>query len=404
MHLRSIHLRQFRNHHQLELAVQPGVNLFIGPNAAGKTNLIEAIAVLATGVSPRGADAENMVQWGEEGFSIKGQFGYEDSVVEPLTLEMKYHIGSTRTIRQNDQTAVRLKDLIGRVPIVSFVPEDLSLVKGEPELRRRAMNMILMQVDPSYTEVFRRYTEALKSRNAALRQLAAGQITRSALEPWDAAVIHFGLVVSQKRADLIEEFSSRVSFVQQRVSGGRETLALEYKPSFAGPWDEAEASRWRDAFRVAEAHDLALGSTSIGPHRDDILFILNDRPAKSFASEGQKRTCAVAFKLAEIPYIHQKLGQKPICLLDDVLSELDAERAEHLLNELSRTGQCFVTLTGLESWPQQVRLPASIYRVSETGIVPDARLVDALEVRSTEGLSDISLTANDITETFSTPN
>lgn len=404
MHLRTIHLRQFRNHRQLELAVQPGVNLFIGPNAAGKTNLIEAVAVLATGASPRGADAEHMVQWGEEGFSIKGTFGYEDSTVDPLTLEMKYVTGSARTIRQNGDTTVRLRELIGRVPIVSFVPEDLSLVKGEPELRRRALNMILMQVDPVYTETYRRYTEALKSRNSALRQLAAGEISQSALEPWDAAVIQFGLIISRKRAELINDFSSRVSFVQQRISGGKENLSLVYKPSFAGPWDENDAWRWREQIRASMSQDLAMGSTSIGPHRDDVQFLLDDRPAKSFASEGQKRTCAVAFKLTEIPYIHQKLGQKPICLLDDVLSELDAERAEHLLNELSRTGQCFVTLTGLESWPQQCRLPATVFRVSETGIATDESLVDAIGLSESESINDLSITAADITETFSTPN
>ncbi len=246
MQLKTIFLRQFRNHRQLELTVHPGVNLLIGPNAAGKTNLIEAIAVLATGASPRGADTESMVQWGESGFSIKGVFSYESPEVEPLSLEMKYHSGAPRTIRQNDQIPVRLKDLIGRVPIVSFVPEDLSLVKGEPDLRRRAMNMILMQVDPVYADTFRRYTEALKARNAALRQLAAGDITRAALEPWDAALIQFGLVICRKRAELIDEFSSRVSFVQQRISAGRESLNLEYKPSFEGPWDETGVARWRD--------------------------------------------------------------------------------------------------------------------------------------------------------------
>lgn len=371
MFLRTITLRQFRNHRHLQLDVEPGVNLLLGSNGAGKTNVIEALAVLATGVSPRGAEPENMVEWGHDSFFIKGDFSYEDSGFDPISLEMKYRLGASRVIRLNGSIAIRLKDLMGRVPLVSFVPEDLSLVKGEPELRRRAINMILAQVDPAYAETLRRYNEAVRSRNAALRQLAEGQINEDALEPWNQAVIENGPLICRKRAEFLEDFSIRVSSVQERVSGGREQIVLEYKPSFAGPWDDSTPDRWREEMRRTFTQDLALGATFVGPHRDDVAFLLNGRLAKSFGSEGQKRTSAVAFKLAEIPYVQEKLGQKPICLLDDVLSELDAQRAEHLLHELSKTGQCFVTLTGLEAWPRSCDLPASIFRVDASGVRRD---------------------------------
>jgi DNA replication and repair protein RecF len=368
MQLQSIVLRQFRSHKDLELTVDPGVNLFIGPNGAGKTNLIEAIAVLATGLSPRGAETESMVPWGEEGFALKGRFAHEDSTLDPITLEMKYRSGSRRMIRQNEKIEVRLKDLLGRVPLVSFVPEDLSMVKGEPEVRRRALDMVLVQTDPAYAEALRRYKDALKSRNAALRQLADGRIDHDAVLPWDEAIIDAGLVVCRKRAAFIADFSERVSSIQRRVSNGRETAGIEYKPSVEGPWDEGGAIAWREKLARAQALELATGATSVGPHRDDLLFTLNGRPARHYASEGQKRTCAVSFKLAEIPYVEGRLGQKPICLLDDVLSELDGERAELLLRELSQTGQCFVTMTGLESWPRRCDLPASVFRVDAAGI------------------------------------
>ncbi len=377
MFLHSIALRQFRSHHELELGVEPGVNLFIGPNGAGKTNVIEAIAVLATGVSPRGADPETMVEWNQEGFAIKGEFAYENSGYDPITLEMKYRIGSTRVIRQNGQITVKLRDLLGRVPLVSFVPEDLSLVKGEPELRRRAVNMILAQVDHIYADTLRMYADAVKARNAALRQLADGLIGRDALTPWDAAVIEHGLVLCQKRSAFLEDFSERVDRVQQRISNSREAVRVEYRPSFVGPYDDSAADRWRAEMARMEPQELATGATMMGPHRDDVLFLLNDRAARLFGSEGQKRTCAVSFKLAEIPYIQEKLGQKPICLLDDVLSELDAERASHLLDELSRTGQCFVTMTGLESWPQGRPMPAAVFNVDANGVTRQEELQHA---------------------------
>jgi DNA replication and repair protein RecF len=368
LHLQSIILRQFRNHRDLELPVDPGVNLFIGPNGAGKTNLIEAVAVLATGVSPRGADPESMVPWGEEGFGLKGRFAHQESGLDPITLEMKYRSGSRRIIRQNEKIEVKLKDLLGKVPLVSFVPEDLSMVKGEPDLRRRAVDMVLIQVDPIYAEALRRYKDALKSRNAALREMAEGRIGRDAVEPWGKAIVEAGLVVCRKRAEFIADFSDRLGEIQRRVSNGRETASLEYKPSFEGPWDASGAAAWMEKLAAAEAMELATGSTAYGPHRDDLTFSLNGRPARLYASEGQKRTCAVSFKLAEIPYVEGRLGQKPICLLDDVLSELDAERAELLLHELSQTGQCLVTMTGLESWPRRCDLPASVFRVDASGV------------------------------------
>ncbi|MCG3205150.1 MAG: DNA replication and repair protein RecF [Elusimicrobia bacterium] len=368
MFLRTITLRQFRNHKELQLEVESGVNLLIGSNGAGKTNVIEAIAVLTTGFSPRGAEPETLVEWNQEGFFIKGDFHYEEEGFDPLSLEMKYRLGSVRVVRQNGKIPVKLRDLMGRVPLVSFVPEDLALVKGEPELRRRAMNMILCQVDPMYSAVLRKYSEAVKSRNAALRQLAEGVIGKEALVPWNQAVVEQGLILCRKRAEFLEEFSIRVSKIQERISDHQENVSLEYKPSFIGPWNETAGARWFEEMNRCEAQELAMGSTVMGPHRDDVLFLMNGRAARQFSSEGQKRTTAVAFKLAEIPYVEEKLGQKPICLLDDVLSELDAKRAAHLLEELSRTGQCFVTMTGLESWPRERDLPAAVFRVDSSGV------------------------------------
>jgi DNA replication and repair protein RecF len=286
---------------------------------------------------------------------------------------MRYQRGIPRVIRENGQTVVRLRSLIGRVPVVSFVPEDLSLVKGEPEQRRHAINLALSQVDAAYAKAQRTYQEILKSRNAALKQCADGFLAADAIDPWDDALVKTGLQLFAKRAEFTGEFSERLSLVHRRISGGKETVELHYRPSFPGPWDESADERWRAALRKLRPQELALGVTLTGPQRDDAIFVLDGRGAREFASEGQKRTCAVAFKLAEVGYIHDKLGQRPLCLLDDVLSELDHMRAEHLLEELSQTGQCFVTLTGLESWPKPLALPASIFRVDSHGLTRETK-------------------------------
>jgi len=231
MILQSLTLRQFRSHRHLKLDVTPGVNLFIGLNGAGKTNLVEAVSVLTTGLSPRGADLESMVSWGESGFSVSGLFRYDIKELDPLALEIRYERGRSRVIKENESSSIRLKDLIGRVPIVSFVPEDLSLVKGEPEIRRRAMNMVLMQVDHSYSEDLRRYNENLKSRNAALKQIQNGELEREGLLPWNQALVERGLRICWKRDQFIREFSKRAMEIYEDVSQSREKIQIRYKPS-----------------------------------------------------------------------------------------------------------------------------------------------------------------------------
>lgn len=320
--------------------------------------------MLATGASPRGADCESMVKWSKEGFAILGQFEGNST----FTLEMKYKNGEARQIRENGHTPVRLKDLVGRVPLVSFLPEDLMLLKGEPELRRRAMNLVLLQVDAAYAEALRVYQETLKARNATLKQIADNRAPRETLDAWDGALIKTGLLICQRRDLFVREFSPFFERVDDRVSGQKNEITLEYHPSIQGPWDEEGAARWKNKLLEMRPQELALGMTLAGPQRDDVAFLLKGRPARTAASEGQMRTAAIAFKLAEIPYIEERRNEKPICLLDDVFSELDAQRARHLLNELSQTGQCFVTLTGLESWPSKEQLPVSIFTIDDQGV------------------------------------
>jgi DNA replication and repair protein RecF len=248
------------------------------------------------------------------------------------------------------------------------------LLKGEPELRRRAMNSVLWQVDGAYAEALRVYQETLKARNAALKRINEGRASVETLSAWDGALVKAGLLICARRAAFVREFTPYFSRVDDRVSGGQNEITIEYHPSIPGPWDENGAERWRAKLVEMRPQEIALGMTLTGPQRDDLAFLMPDRlggpgrPARTAASEGQMRTAAIAFKLAEIPYIEERRHEKPICLLDDVFSELDHDRARHLLNELSQTGQCFVTLTGLESWPSKENPPVSIFTIDEKGV------------------------------------
>jgi len=371
MHLTSITLRQFRNHRDLTLRTGPRLNLLVGPNGSGKTNILEAVAVLTTGFSPRITGSDGFLQWGEKGFYISGVFAPDGGEDQTITLEMKFLDGQ-RHIKRDSQTGMRLKDLIGTVPVVSFFPEDLAVIKGEPELRRRALNLVLMQIDPLYTENLRRYNEALRSRNAALRQLAEGEISEDALEPWDEELIKYALPVCARRSEFLEDFSPVYAQIQERISEGADSAHLEYRPSFPGPWESKDFVRLKENIKNLHQKDIVLGATMAGPHRDDILFYLNQKAARTFGSEGQIRTCALAFKLAELDIIRRVKNEEPICLLDDILSELDGARAECLLSELSRMGQCFVTMTGLESWPKRQINSAVIFHVGPGGQVEEA--------------------------------
>jgi len=327
----------------LELA--PGLNVFVGPNGAGKSNLLEAVSILCTSQSHRGADAKHLFQTGKDEMLLRGKF---DDPTEPEEMEVRQKAGRPRQFVLNGRPQKRLRDWLGRTPLVSFSPDDLDLVKGEPSIRRRALNAVLCQVDPDYLESLQRYNKILAERNAALRQVAEGE-NREIVEPWTTSLLQEGVFLTLARRAFIAPFADGVRRRHAALASKPETVGLSYRPSFLLPSEDAEAVTAANRRRLTELREaeIAVGSTLVGPHRDDLDISLDGSPARDYASQGQQRTLSLAVKLAEGDFLQEKLGRAPVSLFDDVLSELDPDRKENLVSALSRHSQSLVSLTSL---------------------------------------------------------
>ena len=361
MRLVSLSLRQFRNQSRLDLHPVPGLNVFVGPNGSGKSNVMEAIAVLATGQSHRGAEPRVLLQDGHDELALVGEAVGE----ETLMVEVRQKRGRARQVKINNRSQTRLRDWAGRLPVVAFSPEDLELIKGEPSVRRRALNGVLSQVDADYADTLARYQKILEERNAALRQVRDGTARASVLEPWNLALLKEGAALTVLRQAFLSRFGPMVQVRQSGLSAGRDRVALIYRPSFHVPSDLGEEVQDANRGRFAEVREgeIALGSTLLGPHRDDMEFRLDDEPAKTRASQGQARTLALAWKWEERLYVRERTGREPLCLFDDVFSELDPARRAQLTGLLGGGAQCFVTLTDLSVWGAAEASSATLFEI-----------------------------------------
>lgn len=354
MHITSLSFRQFRNFSRLDLTPDPGVNVLIGANGSGKSNILEGIAVLAAGQSHRGAEARHWLQEGKDEAALLAHAEGE----EILDLDLRQKRGRVRQFRVNNRSLPRQRDWAGQMPLVSFSPEEMDLVKGEPAVRRRALNAVLAQVDGDYADALARYTKLLEERNAALRRVRDGLAKSWSLEPWTLSLLTEGARLTVLRHRFLGDFVPRVQRRQAELSGGRDRGTALYRPSFHLASENRAEVEDLNRRRFAELADgeMALGSTLIGPHRDEIEFRLDDDLAKVRASQGQARTLALAWKWEERLYLKERLGRDPICLLDDVFSELDPARRAQLTDLVFSQGQCFITLTDFSVWGDRASL------------------------------------------------
>lgn len=348
MHITEIGFRQFRNFTRFDLKPTGGLNVLVGPNGSGKSNILEGLSLLTTGQSHRGAEARHWLQEGKDECALLGQAEGE----ETYALDLRQKRGRARQFRANNRLMARQRDWAGLVPLVSFSPEELNLVKGEPSVRRRALNGILAQVDGAYADALGRYTKLVEERNAALRRIRDGAAKRASLDPWDLSVLTEGARITLGRARFMNEFAVRVQERQGVLSSGRDRGTALYRPSFHVPSGDEDAVVGANRSRLMELRDgeIALGSTLIGPHRDDVEFRLDDDLAKARASQGQARTLALAWKWEERRLLRERLNREPICLFDDVFSELDPTRRGQLTDLVRGGGQSFITVTDFAVW------------------------------------------------------
>ena len=341
MWVKKISANSFRNLSISDEHLSSGVNIIHGDNAQGKTNILEAIYFCATARSPRADNNRELLCFGGNEAHVQVEVERGDYT---FTIDAHININgnkSIKTISIDHMVVKNTRELFGRLMVVLFSPEDLRLIKSGPAERRRFMDMEICQLSPVYYSDLRDYHRALKQRNQLLKQLRRDRKQADSLYIWDEQLIKSGLRIMRTRAAFTSKISQIASQTHKNITSGKEKLELTYQPSIQTP------ENYHEQMQKSHERDILTGTTSIGIHKDDILFTINDIPARNFGSQGQQRTAALSAKLAEIELIRTSTKTTPVLLLDDVLSELDSSRQRYLLTQIQDL-QTILTCTGLE--------------------------------------------------------
>jgi DNA replication and repair protein RecF len=378
--LQGLSIRDLRSYANLEARFGPGPQLIVGPNAAGKTSLLEAIVLLAWGRSHRTSSDGELVRWGSELGRVEGQAGSE--TIEVALVRPAGVVGARKRIRVNGVPR-RATGLMGLLRTVVFAPEEMLLVVGSPGLRRAALDQLATQRSAAYGRDLATYGRTLQQRNSLLRAIREEQAGRDELRFWDASFLDAGGAIVAERLRLLEDLAGPLARAHAEIApdeAGATRLAIAYAtnaPAFPG-----ESPRDALARRLAETADKEIwnGSTLVGPHRDDLVFTLDGRDMSGFASRGQQRTAILAFKLAELDLLTEQDGRPPLLLLDDVFSELDPDRRSHLVRRIAALPQAFVTTTTLDDLD-----PALVTAATAWEVVPDGGAGAALRSIETPG-------------------
>jgi DNA replication and repair protein RecF len=360
VHVRSLRLSHFRNYGAMEVGFHPQLNLLWGPNAQGKTNVLEALYCLSTTKSFRAASDEEMIQWGREEGAVEGVLHREEGQ-EVLRLELRR--GRNKSLFVDGKKQKKLSSLLGRLPAVVFSPDDLFLVKGGPSLRRRYLDVALLQMDAVYLSHLQHYERALKQRNSLLRQRSPG--IESQLAVWDEPLARHGSALMLKRGEVAKRLSDFAGQALKDLTGGLEQFEVRYEPQLEAEGPESSlVEKILEALKKARREEMARGVTVVGPHRDDLGLWVNGQPLRKYGSQGQQRTGALALKLAQLSLLAEGCRTAPLILFDDVMAELDGKRRTFFLNRLQQGGQAFLTGTSVEDFSAALK-NARIFRVEE---------------------------------------
>ncbi|WP_017756761.1 DNA replication/repair protein RecF [Calidifontibacillus oryziterrae] len=369
MFLTDLTITNYRNYNKASIAFENKVNVILGENAQGKTNLLESIFVLAIAKSHRTSRDKELIKWSQEYAKIEGKVqNKRHSLALELIISNKGKKAKVNALEQK-----KLSSYIGSLNVVMFAPEDLNLVKGSPQVRRRFIDIEIGQISPIYMYDLNQYHHILQQRNHLLKQFHRDpEKNKVMLEILTAQLVEIAVKITTRRYDFLQLLQTWAEPIHNGISRGLETLKIKYNPSI-------DVSENMDLSKMIEVYyekfakivekEIDRGITLIGPHRDDMQFFVNDMDVQVYGSQGQQRTTALSIKLAEIELINSEVGEYPVLLLDDVLSELDDYRQSHLLNTIQNKVQTFVTTTSVDGIDHETLNKATKYQVSEGQIV-----------------------------------
>ncbi|MFM2031457.1 MAG: hypothetical protein RLZZ297_222 [Chloroflexota bacterium] len=384
MHISRLVLRDFRAYHRLDLALSPGVTLLYGPNAAGKTTVLEAVTVLALSKSARTNTDRELIAWDAAHNDLTPATARVSGVVERSDRTTQLDVivqargdavvagssgGTATKVLRVDGRPVRASDLIGFVRMVFFAPTDLELLTGAPAERRRWLDAMLSQLDSAYLRALNHYQKVMTQRNGLLRQWRDRGVPRqfrSELAFWDAQLAETGAVIMTQRRAALADLSTHAAAHYATISASTRRLHATYAPSMQAEWHTSSDAQQALLAALQQSHtdDIARQQTSVGPHRDDIFVHDEGVDLGAYGSRGQQRSSVLALKLAEVAVMHARSGERPVLLLDDVLSELDAVRRTHVTELVAQPGQqSILTATGVAEFTPAFLAQAQVLRV-----------------------------------------
>lgn len=335
MFLKRLLLRNFRNYAEAEVLFSPSINWIQGDNGQGKTNLLEAIHFLSTGRSFRSSSLSDLIRFGESFFYLEAEF-QKEGVAQTLKI---YYDETTRKVQYNQTVYPTLTSLLGILPSVLLSPDDLALISGNPAERRRFLDLHIAQTDPLYVHHLGRYFKAMKQRNCLLR--AKSEV---AIGAWEQMMAQSASFLVQKRKQAVALLKTPSSQWMATLSYQRDSIEIRYQPSLSSPQEEADlATHFQHIWQKTRPKELHIGATLMGPHRDDLAIQLADKAAKTFSSEGQKRSCISSLRFAQWEHMTNTLGHLPLLGIDDFGIQLDQERQAQLKTHLAKFNQVFLT-------------------------------------------------------------
>lgn len=340
MQIKSLTLKNYRSYSDKSFKFDKNLNVLVGKNAQGKTNVLEAIFYAVIGKSFKTSKEKEVIKWNETNaqIQIEAERKYRD-----VKIELFFNENHKKMIKIDNIPIKKIGELLGVVNAVFFSPDELKLVKESPQERRRFMDIDISQTNKKYFYLIGRYEKVLANRNKLLKSSKNIEVVKETIDIWDRALSDLAEKIATERKNFINELSPLAKLAHEYISGGKEILELKYCSSF----DENYAEKMYKSLGKNLEKDFKLGFTSVGVHRDDIDIFLNGVEVKNYGSQGQQRTAALSMKLAELEIIKNRTGEEPILLLDDVFSELDSERRRKLLKFTSKT-QTILTCTDFD--------------------------------------------------------
>ena len=373
MHIQTLSLHNFRNYETASLSLSAGLNIFVGDNAQGKTNLLEAIYVLSLSKSYRTTRETELIRHGADRAIITAQVAKMASL--DLGVMVSHAEKKRLLVNQKSTTA---NSFVGCLNTVLFIPDSLQLVKGSPGDRRRFLDVQICQIDPVYRNNLLKYQRVVRQRNTLLKDAWDNRVQLNQLPAWDNQLVTLGSKIMMRRQEVVEILQSYCQRAHETISDEREELRLIYQPFF----EEEEGASMSSAYTIYELEailrkqlqerrreEVRRGYTLVGPQRDDLVFLINDTDLKKYGSQGQQRTAVLAYILAELELMCQETGEYPVVLLDDVMSELDKKRQMLLLSILNEKAQTIVTTTNLDSFTPETKARALVFTIEKGRIL-----------------------------------